>query len=178
MITANPQAINYPYPTANTPPLTTHHALIVCGALFCVCPCDDDRDANKDDCDPDVSPSDQFSWKLLWNATILVLRRQKPLTNALDWLYLQCVDYMLEACWVESCDVSLPRCTCDSWKSCQWLPFTYNGRGGIERQIRGAWPPLSSLFHNCPVLQLPIYLAWQDKWDPCPLPSNMLVACQ
>ena len=63
-----------------------------------MCPaCDDERDAKEDDCDSDVSKSDQFSRKQLRNATILVLRRQKPSTNALDGLYLPCVDRMLEA---------------------------------------------------------------------------------
>ena len=83
MTQANPQAIDYPYPTTNTPPLTTHHTLIVCGVLRCVCPCDDDRDAKEDDCDSDVSTSDQFSWKHLRTATILVLIRQKPSTNVM-----------------------------------------------------------------------------------------------
>ena len=73
--------------------------------------CDDDRDAKEGDCE-NVSTSDQFSWKQLRNATIEVLRRQKPLTNALDGLYLPCVDRMLEARWVEGCAVSLPRRTC------------------------------------------------------------------
>ena len=61
-------------PTTNTLPLplTTHHTLIVCGVLRRVCLCDDDRDAKEDDCDE------------LRNAMILVLRRQKPLTKALD----------------------------------------------------------------------------------------------
>ena len=77
-----------------------------------VCPCDDNRDAKEDDSDSDVSMSDQISSKQLQNATIVVLRRQKPSTNALDGLYLPCVDHMLEARWVEACDESLPRLTC------------------------------------------------------------------
>ena len=111
MTQSNPQASDYPYQTINTPPLTTHLTLIVCGALHHVCPCDDDMDAKEDDCDSDVSMSDQFSWEQLRNATILVLRRQKSSTNALDRLYLPCVDHMLEAHWVEGCDESLARCT-------------------------------------------------------------------
>ena len=107
----NPQATDYLYPTTNTPPLTIHHTLIVCEAVRCVCPCDDDRDAKEDDC-AGVSTSDQFSRKQLRNAVIVVLRRQKPLTNALDGLYLLCVDPMLEARWVEGCAVSLLRHTC------------------------------------------------------------------
>ena len=83
MTKSNPQAINYP----NTQPLAAQHALIVCEALRRVCPCDDDRDAKEDDCDSEVSMSDQFSRKQLRNATIVVLRRQKPSTNALDGLY-------------------------------------------------------------------------------------------
>ena len=129
MITTDPQAINYPYPTTNTAPLTTLHALIVCGASRHQYPCDDDRDAKEDDCNPDVSTSDKFSRKQLRNATILVLRRQKPSTNVLDGLYLPCVDRMLEACWVEGCDVSLPRLTCVWQKSHQGVFFTHTDVG-------------------------------------------------
>ena len=89
--------MDYPYPTTNSPPLTTHHALIVCGALRRVFPCDDDRDAKEDDCNPDASTTDQFRRKQLRNATILVLRRQKPSTNVLDGLHLLCADRMLDA---------------------------------------------------------------------------------
>ena len=87
MTQTNTQAIDYPYPTTNTPPLTTYHALIFFAALHRVCPSDDERDAKEDDCDSDVSKPDQFSWKQLRNATIVVPRRQKLLTNALDGLY-------------------------------------------------------------------------------------------
>ena len=111
MMKSNTQTIDYPYPTTNTPPLTTQHILIICGALCSVCPCDDDRDAKEDDYD-DVSMSDQFNMKQLRNATIIVLRRQKPSTNALDGLYLPCVDCMLEARWVEGCGGSLLRHKC------------------------------------------------------------------
>ena len=91
-----------PYPTTNTPPLTTHHALNVCGALRRVCSCDDDRNGKEDDCAPDmVSTSDQFSWKKWRKAMILALKRQKPLTNALDGLYLSCADRILQVRWVE-----------------------------------------------------------------------------
>ena len=76
-----------------------------------MCPCDNDRDAKEGDC-KDVSMSDQFSWKQSWNATIVVLRRQKPSTNALDGLYLPCVDRMLEVRWVEGCDESMPGRSC------------------------------------------------------------------
>ena len=76
-----------------------------------MCPCDDDMDAKEDDC-KDVSISDQFSRKQLRNAQIVVLRRQKPSTNALDGLYLPWVDRMLEAHWVEGCAESLPRRRC------------------------------------------------------------------
>ena len=74
-----------------------------------MCPWDDERDGKEDDWS---DASDQFSRKQLQNAMILVLRRQKPLTNALDGLYLPCVDRMLESCWVEGCAVSLPRFIC------------------------------------------------------------------
>ena len=69
----------------------------------------DERGAKEDDCD---DTSDQFSRKQLRNEAILVLRRQKPLTNAPDGLYFPRVDSMLEAHWVEGCAVSLPRRTC------------------------------------------------------------------
>ena len=115
MTKSNTQTIDYPYPTTNTPPLTTHHALVVSEALRCVCPFGDDRDAKENDWD-DVSMSDKFSRKQLWNVAIVVLRRQKPSTNALDGLYLPCVDSMLEACWVEGCDESLSRHICAWWK--------------------------------------------------------------
>ena len=101
MMQTNTEAIDCPYPTTNTPSLTIHYALIICEAVHRVCPWDDDRDAKEDDW------SDQFSRNQLRNAMILVLRRQKPSTNALDGLYLPCVDHMLEACWVERCAVSL-----------------------------------------------------------------------
>ena len=112
MTKTKPQAIDYPYPTTNTPPLTTNYALIVCEALRHARPCDNDRDAKEDDCDDVFITSDQFSQKQLRNATILVLRRQKPSTNALDGLYLSYVNRMLEACWVESCAESSPRRKC------------------------------------------------------------------
>ena len=108
----NTQATDYPNPTTTTPPLTTHHALIVCVALRRICPCDDDRDAKEDVCNDAFLTSNQFSRKRLQNATIFMLRRQKPSTNALNGLYLLCVDRMLEACWVEGCAVLLPRGTC------------------------------------------------------------------
>ena len=117
MAHTNTQATDYPYPNTNTPPLTAHHALIVCGALRRVCPCDGDRDAKEDDCDG-VSTSDQFSWKQLQNATILV---QKPSTNVLDELYLPCVGRMLEARWVR--------------KSRRGLPFTHDGVGFHQREV-------------------------------------------
>ena len=103
MIQTKTEAIDYPYPTTNTPSLTIHHTLIVCEAVRRVCPWYDERDAHENDWS-DVS--NQFSRKQLRNAMILVLRRQKPSTNALDGL-----DCMLEARWVEGCVVSLLRRT-------------------------------------------------------------------
>ena len=130
MIKTVPQAIDYPYPTTNTPPMTTHRTLIVCEALLCVCPGDDERDAKENDWDDVFVMSDQFSRIKLRNATILVPRRQRPSTNALDWLlYFPCVDRMLEARWVEGYAESLPRHTCVWQKSCQGLPFTHDGVG-------------------------------------------------
>ena len=93
-----------------------------------VCPCDDDRDAQEDDSE-DGPTSDQFSRKQLRNATIVVLRRQKPSTNALDGLYLPCVDRMLEVRWVKGCDELLPRRECARRKSRRGLPFTHDGVG-------------------------------------------------
>ena len=141
----NIQTTNYLYPTTNTSLLTTHHALVVCEAVRRVCPCDDDRDAKEGDCDSDVSTSDQFSWKQLRNATIVVLGRQKPSTNALGGLYLPWMDRMLDARWVEGCAVSLLRRTCVWWKSRQGLPFTHDGvgftpcRGGDILSIPSLW---------------------------------------
>ena len=48
-------------------------------------------DAKEDNCDSDMSTSDQFSWTQLRTSMILVLRRQTPSTNALDGLYSSCV---------------------------------------------------------------------------------------
>ena len=76
-----------------------------------MCACDDARDAKEDGCE-DILASNQFSRKQLRNATIVVLRRQKPSTNALDGLYLPWMDHMLAARWVEGCDESLPRRAC------------------------------------------------------------------
>ena len=111
MMQTNTQTIDYLYPTTNAPPLTTHHTLIVCEAVRRMCPCDDDRDAKKEDCE-DVPTPDQVSKKQLRNAAILVLRRQKPPTNALYGLYLPWMDHMLEARWVEGCGESLLRHAC------------------------------------------------------------------
>ena len=87
MMQSNIQTTDYTYPTTNTPLLTTHHALVVCEAVRRVCPCDDDMDAKDNDWF-DVGASEQLRRKQLQNATIVVLRRQKPSTNALDGLYL------------------------------------------------------------------------------------------
>ena len=155
-----PQAINYSYPTTNTPPLTTYHALIVCCALRCMCACDDDRDAKEDDCDSDVSTSDQFSWKQLRKATVLVLRWQKPSTNAMNGLYLLCVNRMLEARWVEGCAESLPRHICVWRKSCWRLPFTHDGVGFHPT---GRWRYIGYLYQGGAIL------------NPLPLPSALRI---
>ena len=165
MTQTKPSSYQLPLPiTTNSPPLTTQHALNVCGALRCVCPCDDDRDAKEDDFDSDVSTSDQFfSWKQLRNVTILVLRRQKPSTNALDGLYLPCVDRMLEARWAEGCAGSLPRRTCVWWKSCQGLPFTHDGVGVHPM---GRWHYIGRLYQGGAIL------------NPLPLPSALRITLQ
>ena len=112
MTKTDSQAIHNPYQTTNTPPLTTHHALIVCGALRRVCPCDDDRDAKEDDRDDVFVASEQFSRKQLRNATTLVLRRQKPSIN-MPWMDCICRVRIVETRWVEGCaEESLPRRTC------------------------------------------------------------------
>ena len=49
MTQTNTEAIDYPYPTTDTPSLTIHHAIIVCEAVHCACPWDDERDAKEDD---------------------------------------------------------------------------------------------------------------------------------
>ena len=66
--------------------------------------------------------SDQFSWKELRNATVEVLRIQKPSINALDGLYLLFVDRMLEAPWVEGCDESVLGRPCVWRKSRRGFP--------------------------------------------------------
>ena len=166
MTQANPQAIDYPYLTTNTPKLTTHHTLIVCGALRHVCPCDDDMDAKEDDCDSDVSISDQFSWKQLRNATILVLRRQKPSTNALDGLYLPCVDCMLEARWVEGCAESLRKVD-GAFLHPWWCGFSLHGRW---------WYTFYSiplmLWKGRVVWALVIYSLNFRRWYGCPYKHN------
>ena len=97
-----------PYPTTNTPLLTTHFVLIVCGALRHQYLCDDDSDRKEYNCAFDVAYTlDQFSWKQRRKAMILALRRQKPLTNALDGLYLPCAVCKLRVLWDESCAESL-----------------------------------------------------------------------
>ena len=102
----------------------------------------------------------QFSRKQLRNATILVLRRQKLSTNALDGLYLPCEDCMLEARWVEGCAVSLSRRTCVWWKSLQRLPFTHDGVGF---HLTGRWRYIRCLYQGGAIL------------NPLPLPSALRV---
>ena len=148
MAQTNIQTTDYLYPTNNTSPLTTHHALAVCEAVRRVCPCDDDRVAKEGDCE-DVSTSDQFSWKQLRNAMIEVLRRQKPSTNALDGLYLPFVDLMLESRWVEGCDESVPGRSCVWRKSRQGLPFTHNGVGFHPT---GRWRYIGCLYQGETIL--------------------------
>ena len=176
MMKSNTQAIDYPYSTTNTPPLTTHHALIVCGALRCVCPCDNDRDVKEDDRDDVFVTSDKFSRKQLRNATILVLRRQKPSTNALDGLYLPCVDHILEACLVESCAESLSRRTCVWRKSRQGLPFSHDGVGFHPTE---RWCYVGCLYQGGTILislPLPYALRITLQWDCLHVYMNMISA--
>ena len=122
-------------------------------AVRCVCPWNDERDAKENDWSDE---SDQYSQKQLRNAMILVLRRQKPPTNALDGLYLPCVDSMLEAHWVEGCAVSLSRHTCVWWKSRQgfpsptWCRFQPHGEVALHRMsLPGGENPQSLTLTLC-----------------------------
>ena len=124
MTKSNPQAIDYPYPTTNTPPLTIHNTLIVCGALRRVCPCDDDRDAKEDDCGSDMSTSEKNIRRQFRNATILVLRRQKPSTN----VFAACGSYargsLGSRLWWGITEAYMCK-----RKSRRGLPFTHDGVG-------------------------------------------------
>ena len=65
-----------------------------------------------------------------------MLRRQKPSANALDGLYLPCVDRMIEARWVEGCAVPLPRHTgihVSNGKVAR-LSFTHDGVCGFSQE--------------------------------------------
>ena len=62
MTQSNPQAIDYLYPTTNTPSLTIHHALIVCEAVHRVCPWDDERDAKENDCQTNLAGNSCEMW--------------------------------------------------------------------------------------------------------------------
>ena len=106
---------------------------------------------------------DQFTQKPLRIAMILVLRRQKPLTNALDGLYLPYVDCMLEARWVEGSAVSLSRGTCVWWKSCWGPPFTHDGVGFHHM---GRWHYIGCLYQGVTIL------------NPWPLPSALRINLQ
>ena len=124
--TTDPQTVDYPYPTTNTPPLTTHPPslfVVHCVACVHVMMIGMQRKMIGTLKFPRQTNLAGNSYTI---ATILVLRRQKPLTNALDGLYLLCMNRILEARWVGGCGVSLPRRTCVWWKSRQELPSTHD----------------------------------------------------
>ena len=78
---------------------------------------------------------------------------QHELTNALDGLYLPCVDH---------CDESLPRRTCAWRKSCWGLPFTHDGVGSYPM---GRWHYIGCLYQGETTLN-PL---------PLPLPSALQI---
>ena len=85
------------HPTTNSPPPTTHLALNACEALRCPSLCEA-RDLKNDDRQvPWVSGL--FSGKQLRATVCLELRKQKPLSDALDALRLLCGEHMLRTQW-------------------------------------------------------------------------------
>ena len=82
------------YPATNSPPSTTHLALNVCEALHCP-----SLRKGRDVKDKDRRMSqiyNFFSGKQLTSVMWLELRKQKPLSDALDGLYLLCKEHMLQ----------------------------------------------------------------------------------
>ena len=89
----NTQDIDYPYPTTNTPPLTIHHALIVCEALCRVCSCDDDRDAKANDWS-DASTSDQFSRETVTECDDISAEKTEAIDQYPGWIvFVVCGSY-------------------------------------------------------------------------------------
>ena len=88
-----------PYPTTNSPPPTTHLVLNACEALRrpSLCEARDVRDKGEL---VHFSYS-LFSGKQLPAVMCLELRKQKPLSNALNGLYLLCEEHILQTQWKE-----------------------------------------------------------------------------
>ena len=89
-----------PYPTTKSPlplPPTTHLALNVCEALRrpSLCEAGDVKDEDK----LVHLAFGLFSGKQLRAVMCLELRKQKPLSNALDGSYLLCEEHMLRTQW-------------------------------------------------------------------------------
>ena len=81
----------------NSPPATTHLALNACEALRRPSLCKA-RDVKDEDRQVPWIPG-LFSGKQLTEVMCLELRKQKPLSDALDGLYLLCEKHMLRTRW-------------------------------------------------------------------------------
>ena len=102
------RTIDVPYLTTNSPPPPTIHlALNVCEALRrpSLCEAGDVKDEDK----LVHLEFGLFSGKQLRAVMCLELRKQKPLSNALDGLYLLCEEHMLRTQWKGGYDGTLSR---------------------------------------------------------------------
>ena len=81
-----------PYPTTNSPPLTTHLALNVCEAYRRSSLCEA-RDVKYEDMQVSRTPG-LFSGKQLTAVMCLELKKKKPLSDALDRLCSLCEEHM------------------------------------------------------------------------------------
>ena len=100
--------IDVPYLTTNSPPPPTIHlALNVCEALRrpSLCEARDVKDKDK----LVHLAFGLFSGKQLRAVMCLELRKQKPLSNALDGSYLLCEEHMLRTQWKGGYDGTLSR---------------------------------------------------------------------
>ena len=98
----------------------------------------------EDDCSPDVVyTSDQFSWKQWRKATILSLKRQKPLTNSLDGMYFPCADRMPLVRWDEGRADTLKWHTFVLGESRRGVSFT---RDGVGFHPTGVWRYIGCLY--------------------------------
>ena len=89
------RTIDVPYPTTKSPlPPTTHLALNVCEALRRPSLCEA-RDVKDEDKLVNLTFG-LFSGKQLPAVMCLELRKQKPLSNALDGSYLLCEEHRLK----------------------------------------------------------------------------------